>query len=427
MARLLALLIILALPLLPCPVAARGGSTVATSLETNLAEQQKRIKKVQKEIEEKRNRLRDTRAREASVLGQLEELNHALGSGRGKLARLSKEAAAKREAIQHLNDQLNSIIASGEAAREHLKKRLAAFYRMGEIGTLNVVFSSASLADLLNIDESFRVILTHDRKIIDDYRQQAITLTRIRDDLQRETARLGEVIADSEKQAKKLADNRASRLRLLATINKEKQLYQQALAEMDEAAANLNQTMTLLREKLAAEKSAPAKKQPAAPGQKQGAAFETLKGRLPPPVKGAVATYFGKNNPSKFGVAPNSAGVDIKTVAGAEVAAIHPGKVVYVGRLRGYGNLMIIDHGHQYYSLLSRVAEFHKKEGETVMAGEVVGAMGDEGGLLGEGLHFEIRRGTEALDPLEWINRALLRAAPAPPPPGKGRRSSKNN
>lgn len=426
MLRLFSSLIIITTLLLPGSASAQKGMTA--TLENNLAEQQKRIKQVQKAMGEKRNLLRDSRAREVNLMGQLEEIDQALGGGRGRLAKLNREAADKREEIRRRNEELSSLSAAKEGAREHLEKRLAAFYRMGEIGMLNVLFSSTSLPDLLNIDESLRILLAQDRQTINTYQQQMASLTRLRDELETENAKLQGVIADSEQQTRQLAETRSNRLRLLASISKEKKLYQLALAEMEEAATNLNRTMTLLREKLAASQGGQQPKQPTA-GRKPASpasGFAAMKGRLPPPARGTVTTYFGKNNRGKFGITTRADGIDIKTLAGSEISAIHKGKVVYVGQLRGYGNLLIIDHGQQYYSLLSRAAEFYKKEGEMVAGGEVVGIMSDQGGLLGEGLHFEIRHGADSQDPLEWVNRALLRTAPTQPSPGKERKVSKN-
>ena len=134
-----------------------------------------------------------------------------------------------------------------------------------------------------------------------------------------------------------------------------------------------------------------------------------MRGRLTPPVRGSVTTYFGKNSKGKFGITTYADGIDIKALSGTEIYAIFKGKVVYAGQLKGYGNLIIIDHGEQYYSLISRAAELYKKEGDIVTTGEVIGVMGDHGGLLGEGLHFEIRYGTEPENPLKWVNKRLLK------------------
>jgi len=428
MPRLLSVPIILATLLLANSALAGKGGAIAV-LEKNVAEQQKRITQVQQAMGEKRELLRDTQSREVNLLGQLEELDQALGSGRGQLAKLNQAAAAKTAEIQRRNDELATIAKDKERSREHVKKRLAAFYRMGEVGMLNIVFSSANLTDLLNLKESFRVLLVQDQKIIGGYHQQIDNLTKLRDELQAENAQLQQVISESEKQTRLLADNRSNRLRLLTSIGNEKRLYQQALAEMEGAASNLNQTLTSLRSKLAASQSGPKPKQPTTSPKATGSdsGFAAMKGRLPPPVRGTVTTYFGKNNQGKFGITTSADGIDIKTIAGSEITAIFKGKVVYVGPLRGYGNLLIIDHGQQYFSLMARASEFYKKVGEVVANGEVIGAMSEQGGLLGEGLHFEIRRGTVPENPLEWLSRNSLKTIPGAPGNSPDRKVTKNN
>ncbi|MDT8335130.1 MAG: peptidoglycan DD-metalloendopeptidase family protein, partial [Desulfurivibrionaceae bacterium] len=184
-----------------------------------------------------------------------------------------------------------------------------------------------------------------------------------------------------------------------------------------------------LRKKLVASResqqhyySSPKKRRPGSPRS-----FSTKKGRLPPPVRGAVTTFFGKSKQGKFGIVTRADGIDIKTLAGSEIRAIHAGKVVYSDRLKGYGNLIIIDHGHQYYSLISRAAELYKKEGEAVTAGEAIGIMDEGGGLLGEGLHFEIRHGTTPLDPLDWLNRDQLNLGSAHVAGRAGKAKTRNN
>ena len=130
--------------------------------------------------------------------------------------------------------------------------------------------------------------------------------------------------------------------------------------------------------------------------------FAGQRGYLEPPVQGPVVTAFGQEK-KKFNLSHVSKGIDIRTVPGAEVTAIYDGKVVYAGHLRGYGNIIIIDHGQQYFSLLSRLGKILKQEGDPVSSGELIALMSDQRGLLGDGLHLEIRHGTDPIDPLPWF------------------------
>jgi len=279
---------------------------------------------------------------------------------------------------------------------------------------MNVIFSASSLPDLINIREYFERLIQHDQQIINDYRAKIDQLNEAKVALTREKDHLLTVIAGVEEQKKRLTATRQERMALLNRVKTEKTLYQMALLEMQDAAEHLNFTMKQLEEKHAIQLTKVEREERLLrsskknrPGSQYG--FASLKGRLDPPVPGTVTTYFGKNTKGRFGITTYANGIDIKTEPGTEIRAVYDGRVVYAGSLRGYGNLLIVDHGDQYYSLVSRAAELFKKEGDSVQAGEVIGTMSDQEGLISEGLHFEIRHGTEPENPLHWINNAKLK------------------
>lgn len=405
------ILIVFACSTLAAGTAAPARAESLVTLERQVAEQRNKIKRVGDEIDDHRELIREARTKEINLLGQLEIIDQSLNDGRERLEGLRLKINDMEDQIKAKNAELQMVTAAKEETRKHVENRLAAYYRMGDIGFMNVIFSTMNLPDLINFREYFLALVNYDRRVIDDYRRTIENLTRVREELQTEKDELLQVIVAVKKQEEQLAEVRQERLVLLGRVNTEKKLYQRALTEMEEAATQLTETMAGLREKLTATKqnqerafSSPKKRRP---GTNTG--FTAMKGRLLPPARGSVTTFFGMNSQGRFGLTTQADGIDIKTLAGAEINTIYDGKVVYAGQLRGYGNLLIIDHGQQYYSLISRAAEFYKKEGDEVKTGEVIGVMNDQGGLLGEGLHFEIRRGTEPENPLDWVNRALLK------------------
>ena len=211
-------------------------------------------------------------------------------------------------------------------------------------------------------------------------------------------------------------------MRLLQKVKTEKKLYQMALEELEGAADRLTNTLEQLKTeaaKASQKEVRPKESRPTTPQKSRpdNLGFAAQKGRLAPPAPGTVTTLFGKSVQEKFGIATFANGIDIKTAPGTEITAIYEGKVIYAKFLRGYGNLLIIDHGQQYLSLVSRAAKFYKEEGDTVARGEVVGIMSDQEGLMGEGLHFEIRHGTTPENPLQWVNNAKLTIKATPKTP----------
>lgn len=132
----------------------------------------------------------------------------------------------------------------------------------------------------------------------------------------------------------------------------------------------------------------------------RGHAFKTLRGRLEAPVAGQVAGRFGADRSSG---GTQWKGVFIRSASGREVRAVADGQVVYSDWLRGFGNLVIIDHGDNYLTVYGNNEALFKSTGDRVAGGDVVAAVGDSGGNPESGLYFEIRHNGRPVDPLEWI------------------------
>ncbi len=406
--RLLAVPLIL-LPLsLFCAAAAAEEGQAGAELKKMMAMEQDKFERLRLGMEEHRDKIRVTRAEEEALLEDLEGIDEKLAVQRKKLADLKAKLVAQEKLIAEKIAELQEVMTAKEAAAEKVKRRLLAFYRMGKSGFMNVIFSTSSLPDLLAAEEYYQAMVEHDQKLINGYREKIRKLTRIRDELQVEKDRLIQVIAGIKAQEAALARTKAARMELLDRIHTEKRLYQRALAEMEKAARRLRERIRKLKSQYQGGATRQAGRRDTEKKKRPVRGFASLKGRLAPPVEGTVTTLFGKNRKDRFGLTTFASGIDIRTDDGAAVRAVAAGRVVYAGTLRGYGRIIIIDHGQQYYSLVSRLAEILKKEGDTVEAGETIGTMSEQEGIFGEGLHFEIRHGTEPLDPMKWIKKGIL-------------------
>ncbi|GGY24847.1 peptidoglycan DD-metalloendopeptidase family protein [Pseudoduganella albidiflava] len=134
---------------------------------------------------------------------------------------------------------------------------------------------------------------------------------------------------------------------------------------------------------------------PAAPA----GAFASLKGQMRAPVSGRVAARFG----SKRGDGPSWKGVFILAGEGTEIRSVAQGRVVFADWLRGFGNLIIVDHGGQYMSIYGNNQSLLKRAGDVVKGGDVIAAAGNSGGNEESGLYFELRHQGRAFDPAEWV------------------------
>ncbi|HEY8210046.1 MAG TPA: M23 family metallopeptidase [Myxococcaceae bacterium] len=131
--------------------------------------------------------------------------------------------------------------------------------------------------------------------------------------------------------------------------------------------------------------------------------FGALKGRLAWPVVGRVELGFGKVENPRFHTVTVQKGVDLRAPAGTVVRAVADGKVAYAGWLRGYGNLIILDHGDGYHTVVAHLGELERRIGDEVHQGEALGPLGDTGSLKGPYVYFELRHHGVAVDPQVWL------------------------
>lgn len=131
-----------------------------------------------------------------------------------------------------------------------------------------------------------------------------------------------------------------------------------------------------------------------------GFRFSSLRGKLALPAAGEIMTRFGQ---ARKGGGPAWKGLFIRAANGQPVRAVGSGEVVFSDWLRGFGNLLIVDHGEGYLSLYSNNESLYKQAGDAVRAGDVVAATGNTGGQDEPGLYFELRHQGQPFDPLSWV------------------------
>jgi septal ring factor EnvC (AmiA/AmiB activator) len=384
--------------------------------QQEIIEKNARIRKLQEGIIDHKIKILGSRKKERTLLGELEKIEKELQIQKNMLGTLRTESEKQEVLLSDKQQYLREVLKEKRAHQVHVKTRLAAYYRMGSVGLMNVVFSSESLPELLDFQEYFGIMVQHDHAIIQKYLAQLKESNRAREEHSREKLRLMKLADEVKANEQELKRIKQEKNLLLKQVNTEQHLYEQAVQEIEEAAADLAETLQRIQTAAAPKQVTPKpsakietekKKLPQkAPLVQDG--FPGRKGLLDPPVQGIVITHFGQKVKGKFESFTIANGIDIRVKSGVEIKAVYDGKIIHSGYLRGYGNLMIIDHGDQYFSLISRAADFYKKEGTRVATREIIGITGEGDPLYGEGLHFEIRKGSNPEDPLLWLKENIL-------------------
>jgi septal ring factor EnvC (AmiA/AmiB activator) len=131
--------------------------------------------------------------------------------------------------------------------------------------------------------------------------------------------------------------------------------------------------------------------------------FERLRGKLPWPAKGTLTSGFGRQEHPRFHTVTFNRGIEISAPHGRDIVAVADGTVIYADWFKGYGRLIILDHGSGYFTLYAHASDLLVKTGDAVSGGQAIAKVGDSGSLEGPQLYFELRHKGKPQDPLAWL------------------------
>ena len=325
---------------------------------------------------------------ERSILGDLEVLDRALLTTEHELDAAETERAGVQKEIARLEADLAMITTQRGRAFERFKRRIRALARMPAGARLVLLGGSRSLADYLEVTRLLRWIAEHDRRLHDHYAEaesRLATLTTTLDERRRQLTALEEV---QRQRRDELAVRRQAKVDLLAAVMKDSATSERAMRDYSAAGRALADTIRKLK-----------------PAGRQNESFARNQGRLPWPAVGPVDVKFGQKVERATGTVVTQNGLDIRATTGARVQAVAAGRVVFADWLRGYGQLVIVDHGDGYHTLVAHLGSVAVKPDDDVAAGAALGTVGDTGSLTGTVLYFELRQRGVPIDPLPWLRR----------------------
>ncbi len=350
------------------------------------------LTRLRQAIEQARERVASYEREERGLLEAVEALDRSVALLSVEVERARRDAEVARERLDRVEAEAAGLATRLAATRRAMSARAVALYKAGEIGAVSVLFAAGGVRDFLARVAALRLLLAHDAELLARHRAQARALEDARRRAREASARHEAAASELKERQGRLAQERAVKGQLARQLGRNRARERSALAELETAARALEATLGSLQS--AADSPVPTR---------AGPPFASLRGRLPPPVDAPVASGFGLVRDAEHRIERLRKGVDFAAPLGEPVRAVAAGQVRYADWFRGYGRLLILDHGDDYFTVSGHLAELQVGLGEQVEAGRVVGSVGDTGSLHGPRLYFEIRRGGTPLDPWEWL------------------------
>jgi murein hydrolase activator len=346
---------------------------------------------VQEKIAVEQEKVATFSKKEMEVIEGLNEIDYGLNQARLKsktLSRETRELEIKNSKIRESKERLSAQIDEDQV---YAGQRLNALYRMRMIGRLDIAGVPSSVFDFFLTQNAMKQVIHSDLQILEIQSKDLERLGVLEGELERQAAQKADLEAELNLQIRIKEKETLKKEAILYEIQLKKDLSQAVLESLKASADELDEKLRALGKQV----SEPVK----------DVSFSRQKGRLRIPVQGKIVSTYGASQNGDYKSFTFQSGVDIKVERGEPVRSVFKGEVLFAQWLKGYGNLVIINHGDNYYTLYAHVEEIFKKKGETVDTGEVIATAGDTGSVKGLCLHFEVRHHGKPVNPMQWISK----------------------
>lgn len=381
------------------------------TLAATSANEKNELKEIRGRIGVLQKKLARDEASRSNISDQLRETESAISTANRRLRELSQERQETEASLTQLKQQSGQLSVRIAQQQRQLSLLLYRQYLHGEADALQLMLMGTDPNQSARDRHFLRLLSAAEAKM----------LASLRDSLQQKQQLSATVAKQAEKLSgieKQQQDSRANllarqqeRQSLLTRIAGQIKAQRQEISNLKENEQRLSQLIARLSRpaprKPSVSSASKGAEKPAVPGLKNEhvpdpgtahGAFASLKGKLRLPLRGEIAGRFGNPRPE----GGTWKGLFIRATEGSEVRAIAPGRVVFADWLRGFGNLLILDHGEGFLSVYGFNQSLLRENGKEVKAGDAIALAGTSGGGTESGLYFELRHQGLPFDPLKW-------------------------
>lgn len=361
--------------------------------QTDVTEFEKRLEKISEEIKELKAKIEIEEKKELTILSNLERIGFKKRLIRKEISFLNIQLEKTNKELVSLKETILPLKQKLDQERQSMEKTLITIYKFGKLNFIEFMLQAKDINIFLSESKNLSLLAKYQDNIISEYLDTFNQLKTAEQDLERKTEETSQLIQKARQKKRELDVQERKNRSLIRQIEKNKKIFLQSIREREERAEQLQ----ILMDKIIKEKIIfPF---PFIP-------LYEKKGMLPWPIEGKIVTTFGVKRHPKFNTKTKSNGIEIAPVIkDVIIKAVHSGKVAFADYFRGYGNLVIIDHGMTYYSLYGHCSDFLVEKGDLVNAEQPIAVVGDFGSLKGITLYFEIRFKTKPENPLQWLKK----------------------
>ncbi len=386
----------------PSGLAAEKGPEASSGLRDKRQE----LKQLKRELDRERGQARQVARKEQSLFEELDRIDRQLQQKGTELKALQAKLRTSTERLQTIQREIGLTQTHLDQIKGLFQRRIRAIYKQGRHGYVQALLSSEDLSGAGRRIRYLAAIANQDQRMVAAYTATLETLRTQQAELEHSKRELTlSQKAVTAKREEILEEQRTRRV-LLAKVQQQKKGHLSAIRQLELAAQELQVLIgRLQREKRSQIGRGPAPEPLRAPALPEGgvSAFASLKGHLPWPTPGILASTFGRQEHPRYRTVTFNRGVEISAPEGQKIVAVSDGTVLYADWFKGYGRLIVLDHGEGYYTIYAHAAEILVKIANRVAKGQPIGLVGNTGSVAGSQLYFEVRHRGRPQDPIAWL------------------------
>lgn len=392
---LLALLVLIT----PAPAPAAATAAAAQTRE-EINEQRRELRARITALQKKLAAAEETRNEASDALRESEQAISEANRELRLLTRQSRESGAKLATLHKSSQETGNAL---RAQQDLLGRMLRQQYLQGQPDALRLVLGREDPNEMARQLYYLAHIARARARLVEGLRGNLREIDRLKTEIAEEAAAIARIAAAQAAQRKRLEQEKRTRAGVLSRVSRDiraQQRQMRALQANENRLGRLfDQLARLVRKPPGGNRTRP-RTDTVPSARNDGSPFAALRGQLALPVRGELGARFG--GPRADG-GITWKGLFIAARSGEDVRAVAGGRVVYADWLRGFGNLLIIDHGDNYMTLYANAEALLKQVGDVIRGGEAIATVGNSGGNPESGLYFEMRHEGRPFDPLNWV------------------------
>lgn len=395
------------------------------TLAANKSEKPKeKLNNIHERIESLTKELGKTKEAHADAADALKDSEKAISETNRKLFELKQAEKKHSESLQELQSQKSGIENTIEGQKNQLSKQIYQQYLHGQQNYLQVLLQQQDPSTISRQLQYFSYISRARQFLISDMQSNLGRVTKLNEETANSLKEVVTLKTKQDSERKNLESQKQAHSKVVEKLSSQISAQRHEIEKLKRDEKSLSQLVERL-----ARSPQPKAKKPTSPNQSvsrepsnkvetestpqrplatneslpsnafDGSNFESLRGKLNLPVKGEVTNKFGN---SRQDTGLTWKGLFIKSNEGNEVKSVASGRVVFADWMRGFGNLIIVDHGGGYMSLYGNNQALLRKMGDTLKGGDTIASVGNSGGNDTAGLYYELRSRSKPFDPMSW-------------------------